>query len=77
MNLRFQSASVTHAGHVRELNEDAFFDGADQGVWCVADGMGGYEAGEVASAMVVKSSRRSRWTKGCKLVLKGAASVCQ
>ena len=40
-------------GNVRELNEDAYCDHAAEGVWCLADGMGGYEAGEVASNMVV------------------------
>lgn len=52
MTLTYRSASATHIGHVRELNEDACCDNPDQGIWCVADGMGGHDAGEVASAMV-------------------------
>ncbi|AUM14337.1 PP2C family protein-serine/threonine phosphatase [Ketobacter alkanivorans] len=55
MNLRYQSAALSHVGNVRELNEDAFCDDTGSGVWCVADGMGGYDAGEVASAMVVNA----------------------
>ena len=52
MALAYRSASASHAGHVRTLNEDAFCARPEQGIWCIADGMGGHEAGEVASAMV-------------------------
>ena len=44
---------VTHPGKVRERNEDAFFVDAELGVFIVADGMGGHNAGEVASKMAV------------------------
>ena len=37
---------------VRKVNQDAFAERTDIGVWAVADGMGGHEAGEIASAMV-------------------------
>ena len=49
----FDCASRTHVGHRRKLNEDAVLSCADRGIWAVADGMGGHDAGEVASAMVV------------------------
>lgn len=51
--LRAQAAALTHEGRVREQNEDSFFSGADFGLWSVADGMGGHEHGEWASARVI------------------------
>lgn len=41
----------TDPGMVRSHNEDAVFGSADLGLVILADGMGGYNAGEVASSM--------------------------
>jgi serine/threonine protein phosphatase PrpC len=51
----FDVGSVTHAGRVRERNEDSFLVRTDVGLWAVADGMGGHEAGDLASRIVVQS----------------------
>lgn len=53
--MKIQARSATHVGRVRELNEDSFVDNSPAGVWAVADGMGGHEAGEVASKLVADS----------------------
>jgi len=56
INLRFACVARTHAGCRRKSNEDAMLSGP--GLWAVADGMGGHEAGEVASALVVERLQR-------------------
>lgn len=45
-------SAASHPGLVRDNNEDCFLSQPEHGLWLVADGMGGHEAGEVASAIV-------------------------
>jgi len=52
------SSAATHCGAVRNMNEDAFLNRNNDGLWVVADGMGGHEAGEVASQMITASIGR-------------------
>jgi len=53
--IRWCSAQETNVGMVREINEDSIISVPATQLWAVADGMGGYEAGNVASNMIVKS----------------------
>jgi protein phosphatase len=46
---------VTDVGKVRDHNEDAIGSQPEIGLWVLADGMGGYNAGEVASGIAVKT----------------------
>src|SRR4029078_13228342 len=51
----FDVGSVTHAGKVRERNEDSCLVRTDVGLWAVAAGMGGHEAGDLGSPTLVES----------------------
>ncbi|MCL1790557.1 MAG: Stp1/IreP family PP2C-type Ser/Thr phosphatase [Peptococcaceae bacterium] len=47
--------SVTHVGYVRKVNEDSLIALPQWGLFAVADGMGGHQAGDIASKMAVES----------------------
>lgn len=51
---RIESWARTHEGRVRDHNEDSFCAKERAGLWAVADGMGGHEGGEWASAKLVE-----------------------
>jgi len=62
MNLRLETASRTHPGRIRKVNEDAIFSfvrppdkGEIQGLLIVADGIGGHKAGDIASKLAVET----------------------
>ena len=47
-------AEITDTGKVRDHNEDAIGSNSEIGLMVLADGMGGYNAGEVASGIAVQ-----------------------
>ena len=52
-----ESAGLTDVGKKRKGNEDTLLVNDELGLYIVADGMGGHQAGEVASKLVVESIR--------------------
>ena len=53
--MKLSWGASTDMGMVRQQNEDSFV--AEEGLYVVADGMGGHNAGEVASALAVTAMR--------------------
>jgi protein phosphatase len=52
---KLSCVGVSDAGRVREHNEDTIGTDSDIGLVVLADGMGGYKAGEVASGIAVRT----------------------
>lgn len=50
---RIDSEGRSDVGRVRDLNEDSLLLRPDIGLWAVADGMGGHDAGDFASQTLV------------------------
>jgi serine/threonine protein phosphatase PrpC len=55
MMLKIESAGISDIGRRRKQNEDSMFLDDRMGLYVVADGMGGHNAGEVASKLVVET----------------------
>jgi len=53
--MRLQAAGKTDQGLKRLNNEDSLLVDEESGIYIIADGMGGHSAGEVASALAMKT----------------------
>ena len=51
--MKVKAAGLTHIGLKRANNEDAYFINESRGLFILADGMGGHNAGEIASRMAI------------------------
>ncbi len=72
---RWQSAACSDVGLGRAINEDAYLEQPEKGLWAIADGMGGYSCGDFASRMVVEALGRLDLS-GSALELAAAAQQC-
>jgi PPM family protein phosphatase len=52
-----ETAGLSDTGRKRTLNEDSLWIDSDQGLLLIADGMGGHEAGEIASREAITALR--------------------
>lgn len=56
--LTFESAFTTHKGMLRDHNEDSLLVDTALGLYLVADGMGGHQAGDVASRLCAEAVQK-------------------
>ncbi|QOV87929.1 Stp1/IreP family PP2C-type Ser/Thr phosphatase [Humisphaera borealis] len=77
MSLRIDHFGLTDTGRVRAGNEDAWAADEAQGLYIVADGMGGHNAGEIASQMVVSSLPKLMQKRGGSVMPRTSAAIAR
>lgn len=77
MTLRILHSGLTDTGRVRAGNEDAWAVDESQGLYIVADGMGGHNAGEIAARLVVESLPKLMQKRGSSILPRTSAATAR
>jgi PPM family protein phosphatase len=67
--MKLKVGTKTDTGMLRSNNEDSFYVDTKRDLYIVADGMGGHQAGEVASHMAVETIQSSLKDRGDRLTI--------
>lgn len=75
--VRYRSAAVSDVGRWREENQDAFLERSAEGLWLVADGMGGHRDGALASGLIVERARSAELAGDLTAMVQAVAEALQ
>ena len=75
--LRFTSAAITDTGAQRAENQDSYVERTADGLWVVADGMGGHQHGGFASQLVAQFAMTAQIAGEVSGMANGAAQALQ